>query len=200
MIKNIIEYELKENEKINFEDIDKLDIDAFILMLNQPDWLFDLSSEIKLENTKKIWMKYWLCREWIDNFWEPKIRELIGTFDEKNFLKFIKHTKKIFILVFWDYFWYRAYKNFLHYNIITDNYFYDSFIKDKKKIKDFFLKEFKKLIKYYPDREYKVWFIIDELNWFSSSRNREDLDNWWEIDRYNYWRKYKEKWEVKLIS
>jgi|SaaInlStandDraft_7_1057024.scaffolds.fasta_scaffold06245_2 hypothetical protein len=201
MIENIIEYKFQNNEKIYFKDIDIDDVNIWILVSNNPEGLYELSDKITLDSIELLDKKY--KKKWVYNNtdWYKKMAIIITKFDKYNLLKFINHAKKLFIKTFWEEYWNKAYKNFLDIIIIwkNDKNIYNNLIKNDKAFINLLDIELKGIFKYYPNREYKVWFIIDTLYWYWNSYNNENLNNKWESDRYNYWRKYKEKWEANLL-
>lgn len=195
MITNIIEYDLKENDIVQFDEIDNDDINTKIILGSLPDWLYELSDKLRYENLELIQKKYNIDVEWIYDIWNPKINKMLEQFDLENLLKYIKYTKEIYIKLFWEEYWSKAYKNFLEWFIIWNDFWYEKFIITNKEFVNFLEGELRNIFKYYPDRWDKVWFAIDKLYWYIDPWNYEWLDNNWEITRYHYWRKYKEKWK-----
>jgi len=195
-----MQYKNINDKKINFEEVDLIDINAWILRWNNLDWMYDLSDNINLDSIKSLEKKYNESIKFFDKKWKYNINKIIEKFDKENLLKLVKYAKKIFISIFWDEYWNKAYKNFLEYKIITNHIFYNKIIKKDNFLIKYFHSELKNIFKYYENRWDKVWFAVDALYWYrlNSDKNKDiELDNKWEPSRYHYWRKYKENWESK---
>jgi len=200
MIENIINFKLKDNEEVNFENISKVDINAKILWWASPDWMYELTDKLKYENLELIQKKYNLTKIQLGDIWNKKIYELLESMDLENLLKYIKYTKELYLEIFWEEHWMKAYKNFLEWHIIEDKFWHEKFISDNPDFVSFLENELRKIFKYYPKRWDKVWFAIDSLYWYYWSWNIEKMDNQWEINRYKYWMKYWEKWKTKILG
>ncbi|MDP2090023.1 MAG: hypothetical protein Q8K30_00370 [Candidatus Gracilibacteria bacterium] len=193
MITNIIEYDLKENDIVQFDEIDNDDINTKIILGSLPDGLYELSDKLRYENLELIQKKYNIDVEGIYDIWNPKINKMLEQFDLENLLKYIKYTKEIYIKLFGEEYGSKAYKNFLEGFIIGNDFWYEKFIITNKEFVNFLEGELRNIFKYYPDRGDKVGFAIDKLYGYIDPWNYEGLDNNGEITRYHYWRKYKEK-------
>ena len=204
MIKDLLNLKITETKHISFSDIPKDDINSYILFMARLDWNYDIEDKVFFQQLEYIKNKYNLIVDpkiWdeVTEIWKTKIREIERQYSEKDFLDYIIYAKELYIKTYWEESWYKAYNNFLWQFIIWTE-FYLQFIKDNKKIIKYLHDEFKKIFKYYPTRWDKVWFYIDELYWYKYSWNIDHMDNLWELDRYNYWILYKDKWEIKTLN
>lgn len=194
-------HDIKQDKiwKIIFDDIDKNDLIMALEIIQKPDWQYELSNEIKLNNIKKLEKKYW---EWYYNnwWWISKFLKIIDSFEKNDIVKLINFTKGVYVELLWDFYWHRAYKNFLSFIIIwypKYSLLYNKVIKNDIWIFNYIKDELYSLFFYYPNRWDKVGLDIDNLYWYSSSWNRDDLDNFWESSRYMYWIKFRENWIIK---
>jgi len=205
MINDLLKLEINSEKHIKFSDLPKDDIDAYLVFMSRTDWIYEIQDKLFNEKLVYIKNKYNLIidiNKWdeVTSIWEHKIWIIEELYNEEDFIKYVKYAKKYYIKIFWDEFWHKAYNNFLKTYIIWSlwNNFYLKFIKGNKKNIEYFHKEIKKLFKYYPNRWDLVWFAIDELYWYKYAWNIDEMDNWYEPDRYSYWIEYKDKWESKI--
>lgn len=205
MIKDFLKLEIKPGIHINFSDIPNDEMTSYILLMSSADWIYDIQEKIHYDQLVYINNKYNIKSETnklgeFVNIWEEKISEIEKQYTEKDFLEYIKYAKELYLKTYWEEFWHKAYNNFLGVFIVwlIWDKFYQKFIKNNDKIIKFLHNEFKNIFKYYPSRWDKVWFYIDNLYWLHRYWSIDDVDNCWELDRYNYWIKYKEKWNFLI--
>ena len=195
MIKDILKY----TNKMFSDSIDIEDFNCWILIPCNPEGSYDLSDKLRFESIKYLDEKYnkiWIYNE---SDWYKNIYEKLAKYDQKLIEELICHAKGLLINVFWEENWNKAYKNFLDSVIIwsINSELYKNIIKNNDYFINFLENELGELFKYFPDKEYKVWFVIDRIYWYDNSFNLKYIDNFWETDRYNYWRRFKNKWIVK---
>jgi len=200
MIEDIIKYELKEGGIINFDDIDKIDIDAIYLIFST-FWYHWLRENVSDKYQKIIKEKYIkLIWDFNEDLWRKKMFKIIDSFDEKNFLKHIKYVENRYIHIYWEKEWLKNYCRFLS-SKSSCNFSFDKYIKNNPKMFNFFDSELRKLFKYFPWEDYKVWFALDDLHVKYFWLDHWNLDNKSEYDtRYRFWEVYKEKWIIEEIK
>ncbi|PIE85432.1 hypothetical protein CSA08_02005 [Candidatus Gracilibacteria bacterium] len=194
MIKNIIEYEVKYGENVDFDDIPKEDIDAKILWGCSPYGEYELALILLDKSYKIIKKKYDLDIGGM-NLWKKKVYLILGTFNLESVKKYMSYTKSFLIRKFGDKPGNMAYNKFLNEHIIGDELWYEKYIKNNKEFKDFLEKELRSLFKYFEKREYRLGYTLDKLEGFIGN---EDFDNMGESTRELYWLKFKEKGKVKI--
>ncbi len=195
MIENIIKYEIKKWEYIDFDDISQEDIDTGLLLWASPYWEYVLASELKQKSIWLIMKKYNINRELYNDVWYPKFIQILQLFNLESIKKYMSYTKNFFIKTFWEKPWSTAYNTFLNHHIIWNDLWYENFIKDDIEFREFLEKEVRSLFKYFPKKEFRVWYTLQRLYWFLGN---EDFDNGWESTQTLYWLKFKEKGIVKI--
>ena len=201
MSKNILELNL--NKHISFKDIPEDDIFSRYSSMYIP---YDKSEseidKIQYNNFMYIREKYGLSYKEYADVWVKKMSDIMIQFDINDIYDEINYAKKTIKELCWEKYFHIFYNDFLR-SIILDEKWYREFIMKNKDMFNFLEKELRDLFKYSQiSREDRIWFVIDELYGYHSNsrhswKDNEKLDNMWSIDRYGFWRKYKEKWIVK---
>lgn len=203
MNKNILDLNLKNH--VSFKDIPEDDIYSEFEYYYIP---YDISEEesekIHYDKYMYIRKKYNLTHEEYSNIWIKKLWDIFNQFDIDDLYDYINYAKKTIKKLWWEKYFHIFYNNFLRW-IILDEKYYIKFIMWNKEFFNFLEAELRDLFKYAQiNREDRIWFVIDELYWYYSNskyswKNNEKLDNMWENDRYDFWRKFKSNWVIKEL-
>lgn len=176
----------------SFSSIDTKEVDLWLFIDQMQIYEESPYDKINKEYISDFWDIYGesFCKKEtsIHKIWT----QLISHFSEKDLLMLINYARVFYLWLYWKHEGRMIYKDFL------ESHFFNKIdlIKGNKKIISFLEKELRNILKNCPkNHERKVWFLIDALYWYLWSSK---LNNEWEIDRYEYWRKFKEKWIVKL--